>query len=477
MWAPDRPVLGLRPQPRRRQGRARGSVLAAIILWLFAGLALAQDTPAPRPVVVLDVAGAIGPATTEYLTQGLDAAADRNARLVVIRMNTPGGLDSSTRDIIQAILASPTPVATFVTPSGARAASAGTYILYASHLAAMSPGTHQGAATPVRIGGPSLPGQGGGDDDSEGAAADPMTAKVVNDAAAYIASLAALQGRNAEWAERAVRDAATLTASAALAENVVEIVAADLNDLLAQAHGRTVQLRGEPHVLDTEGAPIVEIEPDWRSRLLSVITDPNIAYLMLLAGAYGLLFEFMSPGAVVPGVVGGICLLVALFALNLLPINFAGLGLLLLGAALIAAEALTPTIGILGAGGVVAFGLGSLLLFDEPAPGFALSPVTVIAAMTLSLGFTLLVLTAAVRSRRFPIAAGGESTIGARAKVISWSGREGFAQLQGERWRARSAGPLRPGDEARVLERHGLELVLESPTDPSPEETSHARRD
>lgn len=449
--------------------------LGALLVLVYAWLALGAAAPAPASfpaqrgdgaVLVLEVDGAIGPATTEYLRDGLAEAKARGAPMVILAMDTPGGLDAATRDIIAEILASPVPVATYVTPAGARAASAGTYILYASHLAAMAPGTHLGAATPVQMGGGGSPLPGGpepkeGEESAAPQGQDAMTAKVVNDAAAYIASLAALHGRNAEWAERAVREAATLTSQQALEQEVIELVAGDLNGLLRQADGRTVQLQGRPHVLDTGGATVEVLEPGWRTQVLSVITDPNIAFLLLLVGVYGLIFEFMSPGSIGPGVVGAVALLVAMFALNMLPVNYAGLALLLLGIALMTAEAVTPTLGVLGIGGAIAFGLGSLFLFKGPIPEFRLSPGVALTASALSLAFFMLALGAVLRTRRAAVAIGPATLIGAGGRVVSWSDGHGLVEAQGEEWQARSAASLVPGQVVRVVGRDGIGLHVE----------------
>src|SRR6266581_1546556 len=434
--------------------------------------ALPAELVAAPKAVVLQIDGAIGPAVADYVVRELRGISQVDARLVVLRMNTPGGLDTSMREIIRAILSSPLPVAAYVAPSGARAASAGTYITYASAIAAMAPGTNLGAATPIQLGGtPRLPGgapqpkdkeKGSGGDTSASEPADTETRKAINDAVAYIRSLAELHGRNADWAAEAVRSAVSLSASEALKLHVIDTIADDVPDLLRKIDGRTAIVAGKPERLATAALEIVTVAPDWRTELLAVITNPNVAFILMLIGIYGLVFEFANPGAVAPGLVGGISLLVALLALNLLPINYAGAGLVLLGVGLMVAEAHIGSFGVIGVGGIIAFLIGAIMMFPSGAPGFDLSLPVVAGTTVVTAGFFLLVLSMLLRSRRRPIVAGQEALLGAEGEAVAWQGEEGRVRVKGEIWRARAIGPLQPGTRVRVIGRDDLVLVVKS---------------
>ncbi|SCX58197.1 nodulation protein NfeD [Nitrosospira sp. Nsp1] len=454
------------------------------VLMLRSGMAailLLLPTFVPAaPVMVTTVDGPIAPASADFVQRSLERAAAEGALLVVLQLDTPGGLDTSMRQIIRGILASPVPVAAFVAPSGARAASAGTYILYASHIAAMAPGTNLGAATPVQIGGLPEPGpepesrpkpspdssanqanESGGEHiatEDKMPKKDAMSRKVIHDAAAYIRALAQMRKRNVEWAERAVHEAVSLSAVDALNLNVIDYVAADVPDLLRQLNGREVTILGQNLTLDTLSATIQVVEPDWRTRLLAVITNPSVAYILMLIGIYGLFFEFSNPGFVLPGVAGAICLLLALYAFQLLPVNYAGLALILLGIAFITAEAFLPSFGALGVGGMIAFIAGSLMLIDTDLPGYGI-PWPMIAGISVASAlFLIFVVGMALKSRRSPIVSGHEAMIGAIGEMLEDTSGEGMVRVHGELWSAHSEQPLARGQKVRVTGIDGLVL-------------------
>ena len=486
------------------------ALMALALIPLCAGSA--QESPGHATVIELQ--GAIGPAMSRYVEGALRTGSERHSAVEILQIDTPGGLDTSMRDIIKAILASPVPIVAYVAPSGARAASAGTYILYACHVAAMAPATNLGAATPISLGGgeePSSPTPGnpiapGSPESSPGkpapTAAPPATTphsnaphakapsspsapaaddhahaapasdsppalstaserKAVNDAVAYIQSLAQLRGRNAEWAERAVRGAASLSAEDALKQHVVEIIAKDVPDLLRQLDGRRVQVGGSEVTMHTQGLAIEQVMPDWVTRVLLVVSHPTIAYGLLLAGIWGLLLEGYHPGAALPGVVGALCLLLGLYALQLLAVNFAGLALIALGIGLIIAEFFMPAYGSLGVGGLIAFVIGSIILFGNAGSGARVA-IPVISSLAI---FGALVIAAivylGVRARRRPVTTGSEAMIGEAVEVVDASRDPVVVRYGGELWNAHASHPLRAGQWASIVKVRGLTLWVE----------------
>jgi len=435
-----------------------------------------SGTAGGKLVLVANLTGAIGPATVRFVEKSIETAYERGAELLVLQMNTPGGLVTSTRDMIEDIIGSPVPVAGYVAPPGARAASAGTFIIYATHVAAMAPGTNIGAATPVQVGGgmPSLPSPTGEQDQNDqgdqsdgnqeqqdATPAEPGTAKAMNDAVAFIRSLAELRGRDAEWAEKAVRQAATLTADGAKAEGVIEIVAEDVAKLLAAVDGRTVKVGDTERTLVTANARVEQLEPDLVSKLLAIFTNPNVALILMMVGIYGLIFEFANPGTIGPGIVGIICLIIGLYSLNQLPLDYAGLALITLGVIFMTVEAFTPAFGVFGIGGIAAFVIGATMLVDTDVPAYQIS-WSVIAGTAIASGAILIFLIGYVlRAFRKPVRTGQAQLAGAEAEVLDWSGGEGHVWAFGERWSATGPDEFKEGDTVRIQTVDGITLRVQ----------------
>ncbi len=436
-------------------------LIAGFILILLTQSLAANDKQNPKAYLV-EIEGAIGPVSQELILRAIETAEAESANMVILQMNTPGGLDHSMREIIQAILSAQVPVVTYISPQGSRAASAGTYILYASHVAAMAPATNLGAATPVQIGGmpkpPTDPAQSkdSADDDADKTS---MEKKLINDAVAYIQGLAKLRGRNEQWAEAAVREAASLTAVEALEQNVIDLIADDLNDLLGQIDGREIDIKGRKQILSTAGLVIERIQPDWRSKILGIITNPNIAYILMLVGIYGLILEFSNPGGLLPGIVGAISLLLALYAFQVLPINYAGLALVVIGLAFMVAEMFVTSGGLLGIGGVVAFTAGSILLFEDEY--LAVSLPLIGGTALVAGGFMLWILRRFTTLRHRQVVSGAEYMIGRSGSVIEDIGEHGRVEIDGESWLAKSTQPLATGQAIRVTAIDRLVLTVE----------------
>jgi membrane-bound serine protease (ClpP class) len=419
--------------------------LYLICIGLLIGHGLASEMP--LPIHVLSVADVINPVSAEYITESLKAAIQQGAQALIIQLDTPGGLDKSMRLIIKEMLNSSIPVIVYVAPSGSRAASAGTFIMLAAHVAAMAPGTNIGAAHPVAVGG--------------GEVGKEMAAKITNDAAAYIKSIAERRGRNVEWAEKAVRESISASESEALQHKVIDVIASDLSDLLRQLNGRKVMTAAGERTLQTEGVTPRYIEMSLRQRLLSLLADPNVAYMLLMLGGAGLFFEISTPGVVLPGVVGGISLVLGLYALQLLPVNYAGLALIVLAIILFIAEIKVTSYGALTIGGIIAMILGSLMLFEAPPPLPGLSLWVVVPSTLFIAAFFVFLVGAVLKTLSQQPYSGRE---GLRHKVgvalTPIDQKQGKVFVAGERWDAHSEEPVEQGVAVEVLQVDGMTLLV-----------------
>lgn len=485
-------------QPARSARLGLFGLLLASGAALFGLSSFAQESAAPATNpqgVILKLDGAVTPAVAQYLGREIAEASEAKKDLVIIEIDTPGGLMDSMKTIIKAILASETPVATFVYPQGARSASAGLYIMYSAHVSAMAPSTNTGAATPIEIGG--APGENepaSREEDKEKDAApsseraretasdaidayeeikptdirdasdaplsndSAMRAKVINDSVAYIRALAHERGRNADWAESAVRDAVSVTARDALELRVIDYVAEDIDDLLKQMNGKVVKVASGEKTINTENMILEEVPPTLLEKILGFFADPNVAVILMSLGTTGIIIEMWNPGSVLPGIIGLTCLILGLYSFQVLPFNWLGLVLMGAGALFIVVEAYTPTLGLVGLAGLILFGFGLFVVFPEE--GFRVSPTVIGTVIAIVGGFLGLILVAVVGSRSHGPLIGAEAIKRREGVVDDWNGKEGHVIVEGERWRARADKTLKKGERIRVVEVDGLVLVV-----------------
>lgn len=421
-------------------------ILVSFTLYLFAETST---------VAQIQIEAPISPATSSYLKETIQKSKTNSYDYILLELNTPGGVSTAMRDMIKDILNSPIPIITYVSPKGARATSAGTYLLYASHIAAMAPGTNLGAATPISM--MKAPVK-----ESENSENSALEKKVLNDSIAYIKSLAELRERNESWAIEAVKEGVSLSSKEALEKNVIDLIAQNPEELLAQIDGKEVKVQDTMLTLNTKDHTIIALEADWKTKILMQISDPNIAYLLMMIAIYGVLFELMNPGSVFPGVLGLISGIIALYSFNMLPFNYAGLILIIFGISLMIAEVFITGFGILGIGGVIAFGFGSFLLFDSQTLGTDISIPLIILISLTSLAFFLLTIHYLLKSRSNKIVSGKDEMIGTSAEVIKVTNEGYQVRCHGEIWSAKSQTCLKEGESAIVESISGLTLNLKS---------------
>jgi membrane-bound serine protease (ClpP class) len=415
-----------------------------LILWLFGST-----------VVLGEIEGIISPITANYVGRVIKEAEEREAEALVILLDTPGGLDDAMRDIVKDELNSTMPIIVYVYPSGARDASAGVFLTYAAHIAAMTPGTNLGAAHPVAI---SPQGIGGGE---EKKGDDTMMEKATEDAAAYIRSIAKKRNRNIEWAEKAVRESVSATAEEALELGIIDLIVSTVDELLEKIHGMEVELPQGSKKLDTKNAAREKIPMSFREELLKLISNPNIAYILFIVGLYGLIFEIRSPGAIIPGLLGALCLILAFYSFSVLPINYTGVALIILGIAMFVMEVLTPTYGPLTIGGIISMFIGSMMLINTDATFLQISKPLIFAAVGTTAAFLIFALGAAIKAMKRKPTTGKEGLTGAIGKTVSKiNPKGGKVFVRGEYWNAVSDKKIKKDTEVEVLEVNGLKIKV-----------------
>lgn len=418
--------------------------ILSVVLLLSGGIPVHSQEKAP--VYVIEVDGIINPATSKFITESIDQAIEKGAQCLIIQLDTPGGLMESMRLIVKKIMTSAIPVIVYVSPSGGRAASAGVFITMAAHIAVMAPGTHIGAAHPVSLG--------------EGKESKTMSEKIVNDTVSYIKTIAKTRGKNVEWGEKAVRKSVSITEEEALKLNVIDFVSPDLQDLLNKIDGKVVKFDGVTRTLLTKGVKPRSLEMSWRYRFLDIISNPSIAYILLMLGIYGIFFELSNPGSILPGVVGGIFLILAFYALQMLPINFAGLALILFAIILFIAEIKVVSHGLLSVAGVISLFLGSLMLIESPTEYMRISLSVIIPAVGVSAGFFIFAVTKAIKARLTKPSTGKEGIIGEIGTVVTKLSPEGKVAIHGEFWKAESDQSIDVGEKIQVISVNNLMLKV-----------------